>query len=197
MADFDFVVFIRELPLQSLTLPTLLVAGHLKRFMRGIIEMMEVMKSGPPTPSTISLQSSVSAKLNGVVPPLSVPPPRPEPQYAAHGSEEASKADIIAAPPSFDEVVTPTEKRLSHGVEDQAFQAPAGKPQGMGKGTFTRMRSLVAIQLAGGSIDEPDGDTDNTPNGEQIQAPLLPKRRSIYFLKGHDCILSRKIYTLT
>lgn len=153
------MLFVLQTNVFFFSTPTLLCAGHLKRFMRGIIEMMEVMKSGPPTPSTVSLQSSVSAKLNGVAPPLSVPPPQ---QYAA---DEPGKDDIIAAPPTFDEVVTPTEKKLSRGVSDEAFQPPVEKPKGMGKRTFTKMRSLLEIQLAGGTVDLPDGDTEDTANG--------------------------------
>ncbi len=136
--------------------------------MRGIGEIVEVIKSGPPTPSTVSVQSSVAAKINGMAPPLTLPPP-PQPEQPLSTGDASNRAannksDIIAAPPSFDDVVTPTENRLS---SNEDYQPPVEKPHGRGHGHFTKMRSLLEIQLAGGTVDLPDGEGESAPNGVQ------------------------------
>ena len=134
--------------------------------------MMEVMKSGPPTPSTVSSHPHPTSSSNGVAPPLSLPPAQLEPSSlgTVENGNGTAESDVIAAPPSFDEVVTPTEKGITKEGKSQEFQPPVEKPHGMGKGTFTRMRSLVAIQLAGGSVDAEDGQDNDTPNGIHAQS---------------------------
>lgn len=165
-------------------------AGHLRRFMRGIAELMEVMKSGPPTPSPISLQTSISAKLNSVAPPLTAP----------RGDGEQNKnGEFVSSPASFDEVTTPTDTDRIYRDESQLVQVAANKPHppqesqtvhnhdiGMGSSNFSKMRSLLALQLAGGSIDLEDGEdaspTQSPPHSpvvshkEVVGAPLPPRR---------------------
>ncbi len=143
-----------------------LCVGHLKRFMRGIAELVEVSKSAPPTPSPIPrLQHDVNGHAtptsNGTVPSFPEDNKTPEPQD--------DDVTIIAPPVGFDatdmmnqisnNLQPPVSAKPKRFSQDEAIltsdpsrpRAYSGEREGSvpsdGGGGYNRMRQLLEQQM--------------------------------------------------
>ena len=158
--------------------------GHLKRFMRGLGELVEVLKSRSPTPSSASLHTPFHSKFNNGAPPLSaygVPSEVPG-RDLGRNRYHSSSVDMPGVP--TDKIIVDENQPSKMAAEkpranEQLFvpqNHQAGKDGNrMGKTTFSKMQSLVALKLAGGDVDMPDEDL-NSPPRNSVPSRDLPIR---------------------
>ena len=120
--------------------------GHLKRFMRGIAELVEVSKSAPPTPSPILRSQQVN--VNGHATP---PPVEDDTQFFEDSKTPEPQDDektIIAPPTGFDE---PDLKRNSQNL---SMPPVASKPKRLSKDEIAMMNSDLSRPRAPSSERE-------------------------------------------
>lgn len=159
-------------------------AGHLKRFMRGIAELVEVMKSAPPTPSSIPPTLLPSVQLNGMVGGTSAedtaatitedtsktPEPTNEPTPTVPDTPTPAQ---VPDTPTFEESPPPPPPSAAvppvtsaPPEPSPAAQQAAGNSNENSASNFSKMRSLLAQQM-GITADSADGDSSDTasPSG--------------------------------
>lgn len=145
--------------------------------MRGIAELMEVMKSGPPTPSHSSLHMSVSS--NHVASPLATHPAPSEViggQFGGHGhNNNNNDVDLSATPTDMNRIDEPNPQEPPR--PPQATQGVENNGVGMGSSTFHRMRSMLALQLSGGSMDSTDAG-NISPSPSPSRSPPVTRRKA-------------------
>lgn len=138
--------------------------GHLKRFMRGIAELVEVTKSSPPTPSLIPVvaQAQHFTNLEAAVSERH-PPVEPHPPV-----ESLPPVEDTSKTPEPTVNATPTSNSKPH--PDSASS------------NFARMKSLLAQQMGISGEGEVDG-SDHSPSVSPVvehrnpkTAPPPPKR---------------------
>ncbi len=166
--------------------------GHLKRFMRGIAELVDVTKSAPPTPSPIPRLQHVNGHAmppsDGIIPPFPEDNKTPEPQD--------DDKTIIAPPMGFDEadMLNQLSKKMQPPVaskpkrfsQDEALlnsdpsrpRAHSGEREGSvtsdGGGSFNRMRQLLGHKIGSGQSTE---SLENSV-GSESSDPVKPSSRS-------------------
>lgn len=120
-------------------------SGHLKRFMRGISELAEVLKSAPPTPSPLPL--SPAHHLNGPTP-ITPTPEVPEPQKVAKDS-----LPLVTLAPSLQE------------GEGRPRQDSGGTEEGGAH--FAQMKNLLEMRMGISRSRETLETSEDSEPGEE------------------------------
>ena len=150
-----------------------LLAGHLKRFMRGIAELVEVSKSAPATPSSIPSAIPPSAQFNGV----GVAGGRADNDIIEDTSKTPEPPMESKLPPELPPEL-PTESKLPPPANEGVAPKPHPPVEHVNSpSNFARMRSILAQQM-GLTNDSDVGDLgqDSSDGPSPSPSPLIQHR---------------------